>query len=115
MKMTTLVIHAPGAKAKKGAPTFEDILATGVGPGYAIYESYISQLTIPGSKVVVLSNNKIGPLHKRERAEGLLVKLVQTTKTRGGIWRYDVYFEKWKMVGYAPEDLNRCGVAVIDC
>ena len=113
--MTTLVILAPDYKVKRGGMSFKAVLTGGIGPQYAIYESIISQLTIPGSKVVVLRNNKIGSLHKRERAEGLLVKLVQTTKTRGGIWRYDVYFEKWKMVGYAPEDLNRCGVAVIDC
>ncbi|MCK4795359.1 MAG: hypothetical protein KAV87_67140 [Desulfobacteraceae bacterium] len=115
-KMATLVIHAPDYKVKQGGMSFKAVLAGGIGPGYAIYKSCISQLTIPGSKVVVLRNNKIGPPHKRERAEGKLVKLQSTgVFAKNGVQRNDVYFGDWKKVDYAPENLNHCGVAVIDC
>jgi hypothetical protein len=116
MAMKALVIHAPDSKVKLGAPSFATILAQGMGPGYAIPKSWIPQLPT-GSKVVVLRNNKVGPLSKRERAEGVLVKLGKTTipptKTPQGIQRYDVYFKDYRTVTYKPENLERWGTALI--
>jgi len=109
-KLATLVIHAPEAKAKKGAKRFEDVLADGVGVEYAIPRKDISKL-LPGSTVVLLRKDK-----NKRRAEGVLVKLALTTnKTPQGIQRYDVHFEKRMEVLYKSERLNRFGVAVIDC
>jgi len=109
MKMSTLVIHAPEAKVKKGSKSFEGIFKVGIGPGYAISQYDRSKLA-PGSTVVLLRNDK-----NQRRAEGLLVRLVPSTKTPQGIQRYDVYFEKQTVAPYKPEKLNRFGVAVIDC
>ena len=72
-KLATLVIHAPEAKAKKGAKRFEDVLADGVGVEYAIPRKDISKL-LPGSTVVLLRKDK-----NKRRAEGVLVKLALTT------------------------------------
>lgn len=107
MKTCTLVIHAPTCKVKQGARSFHQILAAGVGPGYAIYRYEVSILTIPGSPVVLLCK------YKKLRAEGILVDLVKTTKTHNEIQRYDVHFKDAAPVPYKPEHLNRCGVAVI--
>ena len=104
-KMATLVIHAPA----NGKTPFSTIFATGVGLGYAIYESIISKLTIPGSTVVLLAKDQ------KLRAEGVLVKPpVRTSERISNAWRYDVHVEKFTMVPYKSEKLNPCGVAVID-
>lgn len=111
MKMTTLVIHAPDGKAKKGEKSFEAVLADGVGVGYAISKKDKTKL-LPGSTTVVLLRKD----KNRRRAEGLLVELVLTTrKSPQGIHRYDVHFEKRTVVPYKSEKLNHFGVAVIDC
>lgn len=111
-KMITLVINAPWWR-KGGKPeepySWETYLKTGVGKGYAIRRKDASKLP-SGSKVVLLRKDK-----NKQRAEGLLVNLVATTKTAQGLQRYDVYFEKQAVVTYKPEKLNRFGVAVIDC
>ncbi len=109
-KTTTLIIHAPHAKVKeKGSKSFEDIFASGVGKGYAIYDKDEKEL-IKGSTVVLLRKDK-----NKRRAEGLLDKWVPTERTNNGIQRYDIHVEKWTEDPYKPEELNRCGVAVIDC
>lgn len=109
-KEWTLVIGARDSKAKKeGKTPFPKIFTTGIGPEYAIYNNYISKLRLGCSTVVLLDNDK------RKRAEGLLAKLERNKKAGNGVWRYNVHFEKQRMVTYKREDLNRCGVAVIDC
>lgn len=106
--MATLVIHAPDYRVKDGAKSFEKVLGDGIGEGYAIGQKYISKLP-KGSNVVLLRKDR-----NRKRAEGILVKLVPTTKTPQGIQRYDVHVEKWTKVPYKSEKLNRFGVAVIE-
>lgn len=101
--MTRLVIHAPSGRQKT---SFAVILARGVGPAYAIYQAGVMNLP-PGSEVVLL--HKV----KKQRAEGVLVKLVSTGRqARRGIYRYDVHFKDAAVVPYKSEKLNRCGVAV---
>jgi len=111
-KMTTLVIHAPDYMVKKsGKKSFEQVLADGIGKGYAIYEEYISKLP-KGSKVVLLRKDR-----NKKRAEGILVRLVPTGRyTPQGMQRYDVHIKGLAEVSYKPEELNHCGVAIIgDC
>jgi len=108
MKKITLVIHAPNYRVAK--KSFEAVLKSGIGAGYAIYKKDISRL-VPGCKVVLLRKDV-----NRKRAEGTLNKLVPTNRyTPQGIQRYDVHIEGLKVVAYKPEKLNRFGVAVLDC
>lgn len=106
-KVATLVIHTPQYKRQK--KPFQAVLADGVGVGYIIYECDKSKLQVPGSTVVLLANDI------ERRAEGVLVKLDPTIKADNGQQRYDIYVDKFKEVPYKPEELNRCGVAVLDC
>jgi len=71
-KTTTLVIHAPDAKAREGSKSFEDILKDGVGSGYAISKKDMGRLA-PGCTVVLLRKDR-----DRKRAEGRLVRLYPT-------------------------------------
>jgi hypothetical protein len=106
-KMPTLVIHAPETTViSKNAKSFEKTYKDGLGEGYAIYRSIISEVH-PGCTVVLLSKDQ------KLRAEGRLVKRVPTTKTDNGIQRYDIHIEGLKMVPYKSERLNHCGVALI--
>ena len=108
--MPTLVIHAPDRTAKIGAPSFNQILSTGIGPGYAISKTDVSRLP-PGSKAVLLRKDK-----NQRRAEGQLIKLVPTNRyTPQGIQRYDIHTAALKQVPYKPERLNHYGIAVLDC
>ena len=112
MKKWTLVIHAPDARAQeRGSPTFQAVLASGVGKGYAIFKKDISKLTPGSTKIVLLRKDGI-----KRRAEGFLDKWVPTNrKTSQGIQRYDIYVKKWTEIPYKPERLNPFGVAWIDC
>lgn len=109
--MTRLVIHAPsGRKTHSGRPktSFAAILASGVGPRYAICEKGVKNLP-DRSEVVLL--DKV----KKRRAEGVLVNLAPTgTQALPGVYRYDVHFNDAAVVPYKSETLNRCGVAVYD-
>lgn len=109
--MIILVIHAPKYRERDGAKSFEAVLADGKGEEYAIFRKHAGKLH-PGCTVVLIRKDE-----NRRRAEGILVKLEQTTKkTRNGIWRYNVYIKNLKGVTYKEEKLNRYGVAVIgDC
>ena len=111
MKMYTLVIHAPDYTViKQGKKSFDAVLRSGVGVGYAISANDVSRLS-PGSKVVLLRKDK-----NQKRVEGQLVKLVPThTYTPQGIRRYDVHIAGLKLVPYKPERLNHYGVAILDC
>lgn len=105
--MSTLVIHAPAAKAQQeNKRSFQDTFERGVGDSYAISRNLVAQL-IPGCNVVLLDK------WQDLRAEGTLVRLEPTEKAGNGIQRYDVHIENLKMVPYKPESLNRNGVAVI--
>jgi len=106
--MTTLILHAPYGKARLGAKSFSAVLSTGIGDGYIITPRQLAILRSASDvRVVVLDKNK------GQRAEGLLVNLVMTTKTPRGKQRYDVYIRDLRPVGYSPETLNRYGVAVV--
>ncbi len=106
--MTTLVIHAPYYRVKNGARSFSAVLRTGIGDGYIIAPRELSILqSSQNVSVVVLDKDK------KQRAEGLLVKLVSTTKARNGGQRYDVYIKDLTIVPYQSQSLNRSGVAVI--
>ncbi|MDP2917456.1 MAG: hypothetical protein Q8O16_05955 [Dehalococcoidia bacterium] len=106
-KVATLVIHAP--QYKRGKKPFQAVLADGVGVGYIIYESDKSKLQVPGSTVVLLANDL------ERRAEGVLDKLCPTVIAKNGQQRYNVHIKGLTEVHYKPEELNRCGVAVVDC
>ncbi len=104
--MATLVLNAPTWREQdEGAKSFEGILATGVGSGYAIASTLAGKLK-PGSPVVLLNKDR------RLRAEGTLVRLEPKGRTGSGMQRYDVWIRDLQQTDYRPEALNRCGVAV---
>ena len=105
--MVTLVLNAPTSRERaNGAKSFDGILATGVGPGYAIASTLVGRLT-PGCSVVVLNKER------HCRAEGTLVRLEPKERTASGMQRYDVWIRDLRRTAYHPEALNRCGVAVL--
>ena len=105
--MATLVLNAPTWRENEdGAKSFESMLASGVGAGYAIAASLVT-LVSRGCTVVILNKEK------GLRAEGTLVRLQPVGKTRSGMRRYDVHMQDLRQVRYRPEALNRCGVAVV--
>ncbi len=107
--MLTLVIHTPDYMARHGARSFEAVLQTGKGVGYAISNADVKRLST-GCKVVLLVQDG----KSKRRAEGQLVSLVPTGETTAqGIKRYDVLIAGLKPVPYSYERLNRFGIAVI--
>ena len=105
--MPTLVIHAPKDKAQpESSRSFETIFMLGVGDGYAIPQKLVAQLS-PGCGFVLL--NKVS----EKRAEGKLVKLVQTGNINNDVGIYEVHFENMRMVQYKTERLDKNGVGVI--
>lgn len=110
-KVTTLVIHTPGWAVKEGAKSFQWVLEHNMGYGYAIYKGYVSKIQEDCRRVVLLKKDK-----PQRRAEGEFVKLEATgIFTDNGIQRFDVYTKNLTEVDYKDEDLNRCGIALIDC
>ncbi len=108
-KMTTLVINAPDYMVKKsGKKSFEQVLADGIGEGYAIYEQYISKLP-KGSKIVLLRKDS-----NKKRAEGILVRLEETGKYVNGVQRYNVHIKGLTEVDFKKENFNYNGVALIE-
>lgn len=106
--MTALVIHAPKWKVQQeSARSFEGVMASGVGDGYAIPKSSAQKLYV-GCDVVLLSNDE------RKRAEGKLRELVPTSKTGSGMQRYNVHIVNLNRVPFMDERLTRTGIAVID-
>jgi len=104
--MATLVLNAPTWKVQEeGAKSFDGILATGVGSGYAIAGTLVGQLK-PGCIVVVLNKGR------QLRAEGTLIRLEPKGRTESGMQRYDVWIRDLQQTEYRPELLNRCGVGV---
>ena len=104
-KASTLVIHAP--LSQPGKKSFQEVFDDLIGEGYIIYGRDKNKLQIPGSPVVLLSNDQ------RRRAEGVIKALHPTSKSAAGKQRYDVHVDKWTEVPYRREALNRCGVAII--
>jgi hypothetical protein len=101
-----LIINAPWRR--KDARTFEAILSTKVGPGYAISKSNAKQLREHPVVVVLVRKDR-----NQRRAEGRLTRLDDTSRTTPqGICRYDVHVDDWVEVPYRPEEVNRFGVAV---
>lgn len=105
--MTTLAINAPDKRVKDGADSFETILASGIGKGYAIYPKIKSRLTM-GSKVVLIRKDR-----NKKRAEGILLDLVETNEYVNGIRRYDVHIQNMTKVKFEKVNFNYYGVAII--
>lgn len=106
--MLSLIINAPKQQEiSRNAQSFEQTLSTGIGAGYAINRNLFQQIH-PGCKVVLLSKDR------KLRAEGELIRLVPTCKTKNGIQRYDVHVSGFVKVPYRSERLNRNGVALKD-
>jgi hypothetical protein len=106
--MLSLVISAPRQQEiERNAQSFEKTVSTGIGKDYAINSKLFHQIH-PGCKVVLLSKDR------KLRAEGELIRLVPTNKTKNGIQRYDVHVSGFVKVQYHSERLNRNGVALKD-
>ena len=106
--MPSLIINAPRQQEiERNAQSFEKTFSTGVGESYAINSKLFPQIH-PGCKVVLLSKDR------KQRAEGELIRLVPTYKSKNGIQRYDVHVRGFVKVQYRPERLNRNGVALTD-
>ena len=109
-KIMTLIIHAPARRSTSGPNSFNSILKTGLGPGYALSKKE-ANIIMPGFKLVLLRKDK-----DKARAEGQLVKIVATDRmTPQGLMRYDIYFKDMKLVPYRTERLNHFGVSLVDC
>ena len=108
--MKTLLLSAPRDKdaATVLHRTFNDILASQIGPDYAISANLVAQIS-PGMKVIVFE--RVG----RRQAEGTLTDVNATgNKTGRGIKRYDVRIRDLHEVHYtSPAGVNRCGVNVV--
>ncbi len=105
--MPTLVISAPRELANANNwRSFDTTMRTGIGSGYAIASALIGRISV-GDRVVLLSKDE------GLRAEGRIAALLPTEKAGNGIQRYDVHMADLRKVPYAPESLNRNGVAVL--
>jgi hypothetical protein len=107
MEAAALVISAPQRTVDAEAPSFEQMLATKVGLGYAISDPDRRKIRI-GCKVVILDKGRW------KRAEATLVGLDLAEKTRTGMQRYNVRFENPQLKDYSDERLQRWGTSVID-
>lgn len=109
--MCTLVISTPNHKVvERGSRSFDVVIKTGIGVGYAIFKKD-EQKWVKGRKVVVLRKDK-----DQKRAEGSLDKIVATGKhTTQGYNLFDIYIDNLTVVNYKPENLNRLGVGYINC
>jgi hypothetical protein len=107
MPAKQLILSAPYSRYKGTGETFDEMVSSGLGPGYIFSANDVKQLT-PGCTVVHLDKDK------ERRAESKFKKLVIAAKAGNGQQRYDVYFENAKAVPYKSETLRRnSGVAVI--
>jgi hypothetical protein len=102
-----LVISAPRNKVNIEAPPFEQILTTGVGPGYAISDPDRRSISI-GCTVVILDKQY------RKRAEATIVRFELAGKTESGMQRYNVHFKDAQETDFRDERLERWGTSVID-
>ncbi len=82
--MLSLIINAPRLQEiERDAQSFEKTFSTGIGKNFAV-NSNLFQHIHPGCKVVLLSKDR------KLRAEGELIRLVATYKSKNGIQRYVV-------------------------
>jgi hypothetical protein len=104
-----LVVSAPQNKVDTATetPSFDQILATEVGPGYAISDADRRKISID-SKVIILDK------YRRKRAEAVIVVCKLVGKTNTGMPRYDVHFKNAQLTDYHDERLERWGTSVID-
>lgn len=109
--MIALYLNAPEWRVGiEKCRSFQDMLTTSVGGGYAIPKGNAAQC-LPGCMVVLLSQD--GKL----RAEGKLKALTETgEKTGSGMLRYDVHIMELKKVPYSPPSapLRRTEILVVD-
>lgn len=107
--MPTLILSAPDNKAQAGpdSKSFIQIYLSHIGPTYAIPKAWAALIN-PGCNVVLL--DKI----KEKRAEGKLQEtLIENGATDGNIKRYDVKVDRFQMVPYMAEQINKHGVGFI--
>jgi len=104
-----LVLSAARDKVStaNAAPSFEQIVATGIGPTYAISDSDRRKISI-GCRVVIIDKQK------RKRAEATVDRFVLAGKTETGMQRYDVHFKDVQEATYSDERLERWGTSVVD-
>lgn len=111
--MGTLVLNHPHkqvlANKKK---SFQSTFISGVGEEYYIPQTIIGNVK-QGDKVIILSDKK----GSKERAEGFLNKLVQSSFTKHSPPRprYDIYIDNLNKVPYHRNDfgdLERSGIAI---
>ena len=107
--MNTLLLSAPKDKdtATGLHRTFDSILASNVGPEYAIYANLLAQITT-GMRVIIFERTS------GRQAEGIVAGVNPTGhKTGAGVPRYDVLIRDLHEVKYTcPDPVNRCGVAL---
>jgi hypothetical protein len=101
-----LVLNAPHSRFRGTGETFDEMFKSGLAAGYILSENEVAQLST-GCKVILLDKEK------ERRAEGQLKTVKKAEKASNGKQRYDVHFEKAKLVPYISESLKRNGVAVI--
>jgi hypothetical protein len=104
-----LVVNAPHNKAnsENESRSFEQILATGVAPGYGILDADRKKISI-GCTLIILDK------YKWKRAEATIVRFEPAGYDGRGIQRYNVHFKDARETGYSDESLNRSGTAIID-
>lgn len=103
--MPTLVINAPSYQS--GKRSFDRTIKSGVGEDYAL-NSKILPSAQNSTKVIVLDKTK------KRKAVGEITALRKTGRSTGNrIPRFDVLMKNLKECTYAPESLNRNGVAII--
>lgn len=106
--MPTLFLSAPNEKTQAGThrKDFYVILASSVGPDYAIYANLIVR-ACSGMKVVVFDRNR------QLQADGILSNYTPTSRTGNNVQRYDLKLLNLTQVTYTnPPRVNRCGVAI---
>lgn len=109
--MITLYLNAPQWRVGiENCRSFQDMLNTSIGGGYAIPKGEAAKC-LPGGNVVLLCQD--GKL----RAEGKLKALTPTgEKTESGMLRYNVHISELKKTPYNPPSLplRRTGILVLD-
>jgi len=104
----TLFLSAPKGTTQVGTHRrdFYTILASGIGPDYAIYTNLIGQV-YSGMKAVVFDRDR------GLQADGVVATYTATTTAGNHVQRYDVHIHNLTQVPYTnPPQVNRCGVAV---
>jgi hypothetical protein len=108
-----LVIHAPESKVgREDTKSFNDTVSTCIGKAYALNSKIYGQIFLGCRVVLLCKEKKLG-------AEGRLIRIEHATKngrpwlTKNGIHRYDLHIDRFDMMPYESQALNRNGVAVV--